>query len=687
MEQTDALTSAKKGIRIDADTYIGERTVMLGESNLSVSGFTNKGSFAAQGSVVRIDAEKWINNNGLLSIEGELILHTGELDNTQGRIESSGTLSVTSDSLLMGGGTLFTENALILVSAIKEMDSHSHILSKGGIDLTFLGNTQTEGEIIANALGDADSFITVKGDLTNGAKINTGGFLGLKAKNVTNTARIQSAGDMRANLGGRLNNSDFFTAGGKMDISTESLTNSGGIASGRKMTIETDRDLANTQTIYAAGDMDLFVKGRLKNTKEIYSGGDLLVAADKQKHKSEGISNINGVIESAANMALYTKLFENIGQAAISYTKKYFNLITKTEMTEEEMLAWMDKRDDPSPVYSKWHRSSIRRLIKEWFEKRDLLKIATENNGGIVPASKNESGSVSFTEFETHIDGSAATVPAYVVSGANMYVNADTIYNKDAIIASGNNMHFDAGTVQNVPSSIEVPTEEVVHNISWSFKHHTFKDNKGQVYLSEYIPQATGSTIIESTSDIIVGGTFSGNIGNFKNGASSTLFPLNIKKPDLGVDATDEERGSIAKDQGYLTHVNFTGTDKTDIVSQRGTVDTVNRGRDTEAVDSPGHVDEMLVTKLDITPSIYNPQEHLSLPKSPYGIFITNPKPTGPLIEFNPEYVNYNNYISSDYMLEHLGFKGKNTTRRLGDGMYIPLLRYFVYCHPYKKDL
>ena len=79
---------------------------------------------------------------------------------------------------------------------------------------------------------------------------------------------------------------------------------------------------------------------------------------------------------------------------------------------------------------------------------------------------------------------------------------------------------------------------------------------------------------------------------------------------------------------------------------------------------------QILVEQVNVTPHIHNPQDHITLPDNPYGVFVTNSSPTGPLIELNPEYVNYNTYVSSDYILDHLGFSGDTTTRRLGDGMY-----------------
>ncbi len=71
------------------------------------------------------------------------------------------------------------------------------------------------------------------------------------------------------------------------------------------------------------------------------------------------------------------------------------------------------------------------------------------------------------------------------------------------------------------------------------------------------------------------------------------------------------------------------------------------------------------------TPIVYEPDpEQISLPDNPYGLYVTNPEPSGPLIETNPEYTDYGNYVSSQYMLDRLGYDGEVQTRRLGDAMY-----------------
>ena len=660
MNQTDALTSGETANTVRATSFNSHNAVMLGESNLTTDLFTNTGGFASNSSTFTLTPAIALNNHGLFSVNGDLVLETPLLDNSNGRIESGGDVYVESDRLYLRSGTLFATKNLVVESALSGMNSSSKILSGGGMDLTLKGTTYTAGEIISNALGWAETRIIVEGSLVNRARLNAGADLYLRASSVTNTNRIQSGGDMKAVIGGGLYNSHFFTSGGNMDVSAASVNNTGGLASGGVMLLRTG-NIDNAQTIYSARDMNLFASGSVTNTNTIHSGGSLYMSANGS------ITNRYGTLESYGDMMLSTGHFSNIGAATITSSKVYYNFITQTEMSEEEMLAWMDRRDDPSRVFKYWHSDSVYNRIKQWFKDRDLFEIATRSNNGDEPGKP--SGAAVWTEFESRVDGTVETTPSYVISGSNMVINAGTIDNKDAIISSGGNMHFNAGSVKNVGTFVEVPNEEVSHAVAWYFEHHTFSDNKGQVYKTEYTRSITGSTIIESPSEILVGGRFTGNIGNFENGASSALALQYTGAPDSSVSKTTQKQASVSGDHVLISSVSGVGNYTVDPKTGRIERQTSSR-RASEDMPQQSDPDTFLVQRLDVAPVIYNPQEHLSLPDNPYGVFVTNASPEGPLIVFNPEYINYNNYVSSDYLLEHLGYKGDQVTRRLGDGMY-----------------
>ncbi|WP_369178697.1 DUF637 domain-containing protein [Candidatus Thiodubiliella endoseptemdiera] len=61
----------------------------------------------------------------------------------------------------------------------------------------------------------------------------------------------------------------------------------------------------------------------------------------------------------------------------------------------------------------------------------------------------------------------------------------------------------------------------------------------------------------------------------------------------------------------------------------------------------------------------------ITLPTGTTGLFVQSQNPqTDYLIETNPEFTLYNNFISSDYLLKHINFNPDKTLKRIGDGFY-----------------
>ena len=68
-------------------------------------------------------------------------------------------------------------------------------------------------------------------------------------------------------------------------------------------------------------------------------------------------------------------------------------------------------------------------------------------------------------------------------------------------------------------------------------------------------------------------------------------------------------------------------------------------------------------------PKGYGPSATIALPQS--GLYTVNTSPSSPyLVETNPRFTQYNNFITSDYLLSQLGYAPDAMLKRLGDGFY-----------------
>ena len=61
----------------------------------------------------------------------------------------------------------------------------------------------------------------------------------------------------------------------------------------------------------------------------------------------------------------------------------------------------------------------------------------------------------------------------------------------------------------------------------------------------------------------------------------------------------------------------------------------------------------------------------IQIPTGSFGLFVLAQNPQSQyLIETNPEFTIYNNFISSDYMMQQINFSPDITMKRLGDAFY-----------------
>jgi filamentous hemagglutinin len=193
------------------------------------------------------------NNNGLILSNGSLLLKAGgTLNNTNGQIVANKTLLVEADSLVNTGGKVLAGNHLV---------------------------------ITANMLGGNGSYLS-DGNL----ELNTSGSFNL-------TGTVQSYGASLLNIGQNFINSGNLTVGDMLVINATSITNleQGNIKAG------------------AAG----FFTPDFTNTKgQVWTKGNLLIAANSTGAAANSIKNDQGRIESASgDIYLSANSIQNLGLA------------------------------------------------------------------------------------------------------------------------------------------------------------------------------------------------------------------------------------------------------------------------------------------------------------------------------------------------------------------------------------
>ena len=636
-----------------ANAVIGTQTLDNADSNLSSAGGT-----------LSIHTSDTLNNqHGLLSANGNLIITAQSLDTRNGEMEAGNTLDVTSAQMQIENSRFFAGNHLAVNSNISSIDAGTQFLSLNSMDLRFDGGLTNHGEITSNNIYGTETNITVQGDLNNEANITASGTLNIKANNLTNNlhdtnASIKGGGESTVILTGDLNNAGFLSSRGDLTLTAQNVTNTGGIATGRDLTIES-HTLHNYNTLFSSRDMNLYIRDLLSNHEDaiIYAGQDLTIAKNAAGDKITRIENLAATIESGRDMNISAVTLENIGTVDINYTVNYYNTITEQNMTRAEMEAWIAERD-----VHKDRGGISNSFVNDWLRANGLYDRVTELHGNEVNYNRDgdDPNTVRWIEFITQVENRSSTTAATISSGNDAFFNIDNVTNRNGNILATHNMVFDVIHLDNTPSQISVDINHTTHVFTWDFDDGWFTHHTD--FWSRYATPVTVDVAqIGGTSQILAGASMGGTIMTLDNGHApagvQVVGTANVDAPTWTEPLPDTTTQTTGAAQTGST------TTDTSITPE----EVANQDQTPEATPEQS-VDPL---PLAPTPQVYDPgTEQITLPDNPYGLYVTNPDPSGPLIETNPEYTNYNNYVSSQYMLDRLGYDGEIQTRRLGDAMY-----------------
>ncbi len=479
-------------------------------------------------------------------------------------------------------------------------------------------------------------------------------------------------------LNGDLNNYGFLTSSGNLEITAAEIYNYAGIAAGSDLTLNST-DLYNYHTLVSGADMHLYISNVLRNNEDadIYAGNNLIIARDDTGEKSNKVENISARIESQGDMRILATEIFNISATEITTTLQEVNSVIDItcgdwgsfSCPDRNIALDIDLMKIKAEIIQEYadngvmlSESELQVLLTEQMIKEDRqayilnmykdtkttsdtlyfyeLTASLDSNEMIVkrtkPHKKEEFRKVDYTVTKEIVDATSLAnhKEGQIISGHNLALEADTITNKTSLIAASNDMDL-RGDLANIGVG---STESLATTINYSWKRKS-DGGLGQLPISKFeIRDIDGVS-----SQILAGGTLTGNFGVLQNGMEAdTSVSIDPNAPTIS-----------------------TSTQTTDETQQNTT--NIDTNFNTPNVDQ----DAIESTSLALTPQVYDPgTEAITLPNDPYGLFVTSEDPDGPLIEANPEYTNYNNFVSSDYLLDRLGYDGSSQMRRLGDAMY-----------------
>lgn len=643
------------------------------------------------------------NAQGSLQAGGNLLLDLTSLDNTGGTIATNrngilnlgsftglGKIAAGQDlSLILGGnytnvaGSQFSANRNFTLNVAGDFSNAT------GATLQAVNQLAVNAADIDNAAGatldSADTVLTANDAFTNEGSIE-GDTIALTAGSLTNTANIM---------------------GGNLTVTAGSLTN------GADLGTTTSNNPYQSALIAGANGVNLYVSGALLNRDAtIFALGNLTIGADANGNASRAITNLSGDIEADGGITLKAKQFTNRRRVVNTAT----HVLTPTEQASNTSTttSTFDWTTDPNAV--------------AWCAQ---YATTTGANGHPVRCGPmgyyGDSGHETLTEQVQSVNRLAsASAQSKLVGYRDITING-SVLNNASVIAAGNNLTINGqnggngggntagATVQNiawVPTAVVQRTD--VRAVDGDYEGSRWYSNRenGGAPLVYWTGTSDSTVALDPSGDngwititpgaglaatISAGNTVSitaHTIDNTTVGADGqpVQAAISLGSNAAGAQVSGAGIGTVANASGNGGSVagvalggapGQTSAGSLDLATTRsvdgapatGTTSTQNlapRGSSTPPAGTPMQtVSESTTTSIapQVVTTLVGPHASVRLPRT--GLYTVNVQPGSQfLVETDPQFTQYDNFISSNYLLQQLGLNPQQTRQRLGDGFY-----------------
>ncbi|WP_254627262.1 two-partner secretion domain-containing protein, partial [Acinetobacter lactucae] len=608
------------------------------------------------------------NNSGAIRTNQNAVLNvSGQLNNQSGEISAVKQLNLHGDQLVINNqkGKLLSGENLNITAQSLTGDGQVASLGDASITLKESFKQTQEGQLQANK----NLSLSTAADITNDGKINAGNILKLNAANITNNSNAQiESHDTQIEAQDEINNTGLIN-GDYTTLKANTVNNRGtGRIYGTDLAISANtlNNLPDAQgkapVIASRGDMNLGVGvlNNLANTQDyasqalIFSAANLyLGGALDENRKATGqatvINNESATIESLGDMRLSAARINNIN---------------KNFSTHEVEVS---------------RTTGLHKFYWDWYNF-DGTKLADKN-------PNEDTSSYDYDEWVTETQVLSST-PAKIIAGGNLDLTQSQVLNdKSQVLAGGSLINNGALT------NIEVTGDRKYNVEGWQ---HLYEKRSGKDFFGDY------QFSFNSVETI-----------NLPVSQVADHYQLDQKNQDIAA-VSKSASGSITNAQTNTTQVNdLTAISNTTFVEQAGVAqnkDLQAAGQtsvQTDVQTSGVNGNSSNVQQKDNTTQIsvldqLQGQKASQVSGAPTSDQATAPDQAGTgeqleirtinnnnikvannalyrtgadskadyLIETDPNFTNYNQWLSSDYMLNALGLDPALQQKRLGDGFY-----------------
>jgi len=657
-------------------TLLGSVTSSGNLSINSNTGISNSGTLYSR-QAAQIISSGDITNSGLLSAQGNLTLNAANLDST-------GTLGAGIDT-----GSAATQNGNISIATQNQTIATGQNVAGGSlsivasnINLADSNNNAWDGINLDTTAGNASAGSGGIIDLT-GAWTQSAGNIVLNATGVVNNTSGRLFGAQIASNSANFNNSNgSLGASGNISLATTgNLTNTGGqIGSGQDLLIDANTIIGNGLAI-AGRDAAINLQGNYTNTT-----GNVLKANRNLSFSSTGNLINQTAMEAVEKLTLSAANISNQTDASINSDRTMLNSvgdITNAGRIEGNIV--------------ETHSNNFTNTATVMGDVLDLYANNLNNLNAAAFIGATHSVNLTIANALNNQDGASIYSLADINIGSNLALNTNgyligntaSFTNQSATIEAAGNMRISANTITNMRSVMGVEWGP-----SWTGTYvsgnprytPTFSDQR---FTATTTPAAqmlaganmwiSGDVLTNSYSNIIAGGALTAQLTNLINtGDPFRRRESRLGQQDIqvwqqvgtwcpsGISIFGGCAGGTAAVMGWVTVTTVYAP--APIYSNIPGSVNVSYFYNTQPAIAPRTVNTQSIAAEGV-PTVTNSAALPPLTVPTGGLYGTHPGQQY-LVVTDPRFTSYQNFVSSDYMLNRLVLDPQQIQKRLGDGFY-----------------
>ena len=631
------------------------------------------------------------NQNGSIHGNGAITLNVASLDNTAGKIGndtgSGGSVAITSGTLSNQGGAIGSDQNLSITT--NQLSGDGKIIA--GNDGTVTVNGDYTNTAANQIQGNHNLTLTTTGNFTNQGTLTAVNALNVNAANVDN----QAGADLNS-ASTTVHASNAITNAGRLEgdtVTTQSATlaNTGTVV-GNVVTLNAG-SISNTgasAAIAAATQLNLYASNSLSNTggAEIYSVGDINIAADGTRDANGLLANRTGVVNNdqstiaaEGNLEVAAQTLNNTRPAPTVQTVTT-DVSSVHETKRSRYIACATMNADPNGGCSQaiWTNEYKNPTTSTYASSQIVSQTSGANpvDNVIVVNVNGQNQTIYYNGVTNNGDG---TVNVTYWAGYDPHTN----YVPSSEYTTRSDAHNGYQRVEIARDTTTTTQQDQVTSSAPQARllagRNMILANVGTINNSYSAIAAGGSIQIGSSSQS--GSVGSGSYGGTTvNNTGQTLYQhqnQNIVSTYAWNENPSQDVGTVVQAPVVLSPVAIGGTGGTIVANNAVSINatSVNNTNVAAANSATGATGGTLGAGGAHQPTVNAPQSvaggngalSITLPTS--GLYSLHPAPGQPyLIVSDPRLTSYTKFISSDYMLGQLGLNPAAVQKRLGDGFY-----------------